>query len=123
MAIESTIGGSGEVFVGEDKTFILAVVGTDLTTPVNITGWTINFVVRLKDNSADPPIFDKTAAIVGTFNVDPDLNTQRAEVTLTDTELNTVKGRTYRYSWKRMDDGGETVLAYGDFVVQKATAA
>ncbi|CAB4190392.1 hypothetical protein UFOVP1196_55 [uncultured Caudovirales phage] len=33
-----------------------------------------------------------------------------------------IKARTYRHSWKRMDDGSETVLAYGNFVPQKATA-
>jgi hypothetical protein len=122
MAVEADIGGAGELFVGEDKTFRLELLDTALTTPVDMAGWVVKFFVRLKDGTADPAIFDKTATIIGVYNSVRATNTQRAEVTLTDTELNTVTAKTHRYSWKRMDDGNETVLAYGDFVVQLATA-
>lgn len=114
MATDVTIGGegSGDLFVGEDKTFRLSMPG------VNITGWDIVFDVRKTDKSPDPAIFLKTATIVGTFNVD-----QFAIVNLSDDELNTVKATEYRYSWKRMGNGVETVLCRGDFIPEKATAA
>lgn len=121
MALNSTIGGSGALFVGEDKKFRLA-VKTPLGVPVDITGWAIWFYVRNKDSSPDPPIFSKLASVTGAYNSDPLINTQRAEVVLTDTEMNTVTQKVYRYSWKRMDDDSETVLAYGDFTVERATA-
>jgi len=40
-------------------------------------------------------------------------NTQRWVVVLTDTQMNTVKAIPYRYSWKRVDDGVETVTGFG----------
>lgn len=121
MAANVDIGGSGALFVGEDKALVLEVLDTaDL--PVDIAGWVIHFVVRRKDNSADPAIFDKTATVSGTYSAIRASNTQRATATLTDTELNTVTNRTYRHSFKRMDDGSETVLAYGNFAPEKATA-
>lgn len=123
VAVEVNIGGDGELFVGEDKSFRLTPITNRLTgLPENVTGWVIHLVVRRRDGTPDPAIFDKTAAIGGVYNVNPTLNTQYAEVQLTDTELNTVKALTYRHSWKRMDDGSETVLAYGNFVPQLATA-
>lgn len=121
MALNATIGGSGTLFVGEDKTFrfeLLDVAGL----PVDMAGWTMLFDVRGSDNAADPAIFSKTVTLSGVFNAVRAVNTQRGSTALTDTELNTVKGKTYRHSWKRMDDGVETVLAWGDFVVEKATA-
>jgi hypothetical protein len=121
MATTVQIGGSGALFVGEDKTFTLETLDSS-DIPVNMLGWTVLFDVRKSDKAPDPAIFSKSATIVGVFNVVRATNTQRAQVTLSDTEMNTVSGRTYRYSWKRMDDGVETVLARGPFVVEKATA-
>jgi hypothetical protein len=121
MATTAQIGGDGTLFVGEDKTFTLETLNSS-DVPVDMLGWTVVFDVRKSDKAPDPAIFSKTASIVGVFNVVRASNTQRAQTTLSDTEMNTVSGRTYRYSWKRMDDGVETVLARGPFVVEKATA-
>lgn len=121
MALAATIGGNGTLFVGEDKTFKLQLLDT-AGVPVNMAGMLILFDVRRTDTSAEPAIFSKTATISGVYSTDPLVNTQRAVVVLTDTEMNTVKAGTYRHSWKRMDDGSETVLAWGPFTPQKATA-
>lgn len=140
MATTVTIGGQGTLFVGEDKIFKLeltvaefdadgnVVAPSSTSVPKDMTGWAIVFDVRKTDNSADPAIFSKTATLEGVFSaVSRAANTQRAVVTLTDTEMNTVKAGNlttgnYRYSWKRMDDGSETVLARGPFTPEKATA-
>lgn len=111
MATDVTIGGNGTLFVGEDKTLRLSLPG------VNMAGWVVLFDVRKADNSRDPAIFSKTASIVGTFGVD-----QFAVVVLTDDEMNTVKARNYRHSWKRMTADNETVLCRGNFAPEKATA-
>ncbi len=121
MAASVTIGGSGALFVGEDKTLYLEVLDTS-SLPVDITTWAITLDVRVKDNAAAPALFSKSATIIGVYNAVRATNTQRARVIFTDTELNTVTAKTYRHSWKRMDDGSETVLAYGPFIVEKATA-
>lgn len=123
MAVEITLGGDGELFVGEDKTLRLALKADKLTGIVpDMTGWNVVFDVRAKDASPDPAIVTKTMTILGAYAADKASNLQRALVVLTDDELNLFKAATYRYSMKRMDAGFETVLAYGDFAPQKATA-
>jgi hypothetical protein len=128
MATDVTIGGEGTLFVGEDKTLELHVKDSS-GVPVNISGWSILFDVRTKDNAADPAIVSATAAITGTYDAVVASNTQRARVVLTDDQLNLFKGsnlvsgaKTYRLSWKRTDPGLETVLCRGDFAPEKATA-
>jgi len=119
-ATDVTIGGNGTLFVGEDKTFRLELIDSS-EIPVNMAGWSILFDVRKTDKSLIA-ILSKTATVTGVYNIVRATNTQRAIVTLTDTELNTVKARLYRHSWKRMDDGSETVLSRGNFAPEKATA-
>lgn len=116
MATEADIGGNGDLFVGEDKTLKLVLPAIDMT------GWAVKFDVRKADTSllADV-IFTKTASITGTYSATLASNTQRAVVSLTDTEMLTVTNRTYRYSYKRIDDNSETILARGNFIVEKAT--
>ena len=49
--------------------------------------------------------------------------TQWATIILTDVDLGApLVSNTYRHAWKRVDEGNETVLAYGPFIVQGATA-
>lgn len=134
MATDVTLGGAGTgtLFVGEDKTLRLELLDDPEATapvPVNMLGWSILFDVRVKDNSPDPAIIAIIASITGVYDAVRATNTQRAVVTLTDTQLNLFKGsnltsgaKTYRHSWKRMDDGSETVLCRGDFLPEKATA-
>jgi hypothetical protein len=120
MANEQVIGGDNSLFVGEDKTFTLTVVDV-LGVPVNIASWDILLDIRKVDASSTP-IISKPAAVVGAYDIDPLQNTQRAVVALTDDDMNLFKAQSYRYSFKRMTDGNETVLAFGDFLPQKATA-
>jgi hypothetical protein len=121
VAVNTTIGGDDTLFVGEDKVLRLELLDAS-SIPVNMTGMVLLFDVRLKDNSPDPAILSKTPSITGVYNAVRATNTQRAQVTLTDTDMNLFKAKTYRHSWKRMDDGSETVLSFGDFKPQKATA-
>lgn len=130
MATTVTIGGSGTLFVGEDKVFRFEVLQrrTDglphdaTSVPEDMTGWALLFDVRKKDTSPDPAILSKTPTITGVYNVLRATNTQRAVTALTDTEMNLFRAKTYRYSVKRMDDGSETVLVRGNFAPEKATA-
>jgi hypothetical protein len=130
MALVADIGvESGSLFVGEDKTFDLEVLSRPVIpgneasrVPIDISGWDIVHDVRKKDGSPDPAIFQKHGTIIGVWNAVRATNTQRARYIYTDTELNTVRKHTYRHSFKRMDDGSETVIAWGDFAPDKATA-
>lgn len=138
MATDVTIGGEGELFADEDKTFRLEVVRADPSDPTNetlwvpedVTGKSIVFDVRAKDDSPDPALLSKTASITGVFSSTSRLlNTQRAVVVVTDDEMHQFKGsnlptnpKTYRHSWKITNSGNETVLSRGDFSPEKATA-
>jgi hypothetical protein len=118
MAALVTIGGNGSLFVGEDKSVRLEVLDTD-GVPVDLTGWAVRFLVLSQSGSV---LIDETAAITGVYSATRSANTQRAVVTLTDTEMNIPDG-THRHSWKRTDDGSETILAYGNCVVERTTQA
>ena len=118
MAIQATMGGAGELFVGEDKTLKLELIGiTGL--PVDMTGWGVRCLVLSKQSEV---LIDKNASITGVYNAARSDNTQRAVVTLTDSDMSIQEG-VHRHSWKRTDDGSETVLAYGDCIIERATQA
>ncbi len=120
MALPIIIGGNGTLFVGEDKVFRLELID-EAGLPVDMTPMTLVFDVRAKDNSPAPPIFSVTPTLTGVYNVVRATNTQRALAPLSSAQLNTIKAKTYRCSWKRLD-APETVLAWGDFAPEKATA-
>lgn len=119
-AINVTIGGSdnddGRVFVGEDKTLTLTLKNYSNT---DMSGWAVLFVVRPTVGSSTTTL-SKTATISGSYNATPASNSQVATVTLTDTDLS-ITAKTYYHSWKRTDDGSETVLCEGKFIVEQAT--
>lgn len=130
MAAAVDFGGSDtdRVFLGTDltKAFHVLDYDTDTTgaTAKDITGWAITFLARKTDDSS-AALLTKTLTIAGTFNATATLNAQRATVTLADTDLTAAvfgpRGGRYRYSVKRTTDGSETILAYGDFIVERAT--
>lgn len=125
MATDITIGGSGELFVGETKSLVFEILDGDpndaASLPVDATGWDLHFVLRKKDNTADPAIIDNTAVVAGVFAADRAGNLQRATVLLTHAQLLLVRAATYRYSFVRKDSGAEDVINYGDCKPQKAT--
>src|SRR4051812_38562847 len=89
MAIESTIGGSGSLFVGEDKIIRLELVDADdPTVAIDMSGFAMVFDVRKKDTSPDPAIISQAPSVAGVFNPVAALNEQRGLVPLTDTQLN-----------------------------------
>lgn len=132
MAAEIQIGGSDSdrFFIDCDGTrrFHVLDYDTDSTgaTAKEVTGWAVTFDIRRKDSDS-AAIASWTCTITGTFNSVASTNTQRLIWTFLDTEVTTtlfgVNGGTYRYSLKRTDAGGETILQFGDVVIQRATQA
>lgn len=125
MALKVQIGGSdstGRIFVGEDKVLRFEVLDS-AEAPVDIAGWGISFVVR-HVTSETTALVTKTAAITGAFNASRSVNTQRAVITLSDDDLSATKftrSGTHVYSLKRVDDASETIINYGNFVIEMAT--
>jgi hypothetical protein len=117
VATRVAIGGSGTLFIGEDKRLELHVKDT-AGASVDATGWGVQFVVNRTDSTAATAVISKTATIEGTYALTN--NPQRIVVALSDTEL-TIPRTAYRYSFKRTDAGNETILARGDFIVEDST--
>ena len=132
MAAQVQIGGStnDRVFLDTDFTrkFHVKDIDTDATgaTAKDIAGWTILLDIRTTPKSA-AALLSKALTITGVFNSVASSNTQRAQWACADTELTTAifgpSGGTFAYSVKRTDDGSETILAYGDIVIERATQA
>ena len=137
MAFESTIGGSGSLMLGEDKTLSIEVINADLAAfdpddestwvPKDIAGFTLTFIVRDQSSYAGTLLITKSATVTGSYNATRSVNTQRAEVSIADTDFISESGLipagTSYYSLKRTDAGSETVLVFGEFVVQETTQA
>ncbi len=129
MAYRQDLGGGGTLFVGEDVeiNFEILPQGANVTDPsvqpIDISGWGLTFVVRATESPTSPPLLTVPATVVGTYNVVRATNSQRARVTLTDSDLAAAvfQPGTYKHSLKRTDDGSEKVVSYGDFEVEQAT--
>ena len=133
MSYERNIEATDGWFIGEDKVLEFEVLQNDglaITStsklPLDVAGWTLTWALKKKDSSPDPALVAKSTTsgitITGTFNASRVLNTQRVVVTIADTDTDALKPLTYRYSLKRMTAGYETILAFGNAVLQQATA-
>lgn len=129
MAERVQIGGEHDLYVGEDKDIELEILDgspDDLASiPIDVTGRTIWFDVRKPLTSATP-IISRQMSIQGVFDADRSLNTQRAVISLTDTETEVLKAYAdveagYFYSVKDLEPGAETIIAEGPFVLERAT--
>lgn len=97
----------------------------------DLTGCTLGFYVRKKENSADPALIYKSTGagivIEGMFGGSPD---QSIEVTLEDTDTYDpdgsptvlLKAGDYVYGLKRLDEGAETVLSVGKLTIVRTGA-
>lgn len=132
MAAEIQMGGvaTDRIFLGTDFTrdFEVLDIDTDDTgaTAKDVAGWAVTLDIRPKDTSSAAKL-TASLTVVGSFNSVASSNTQRLRWTCADTDLTTAlftsDGGTYRYSVKRTDDGLETILQYGDVVIERATQA
>ena len=121
MAENAPITSDHEWFIGTDHQFEFGPVLDGDGVPVNITGWTLSWMLkrRLSDLDANA-LLTKTPVISGSYSATIALNTQRATVTVADTDTDAFVARTdYRHELKRTDAGSESVLAYGTAVLKR----
>ena len=124
MARLQNLGDSAEWFVGEDKAIPFEIYTDDEVTIQDVTGFTMRWVLR-KRKDDDAILLDKTTAgatitITGSYNADPDTNTQRVNVIIADTDTEHFQPGRYYHTLKRTDAGFATVLSYGDVYLKKA---
>lgn len=119
------------IYVGEpSEAEILA--GTAV--PADVTGWTFSWVLKRKAKNTIK-LIEKLSGVspteievIGIYNADPALNTQRVRVRLEDTDTYNpiaspavdVKPGSYVYGLKRTDAGFETILVEGAFKLRQA---
>lgn len=148
MALERNYTKDDRIFIGEDKVLyyavydqtgltdaqLLAAIQAGTATPVDVGSYELAWLLRRKDNASDPALISKESfagiSVVGVFDADPQVNTQRVAVVLEDTDTwdesaspaVAFKAGKYRYSLKRLDAGLETVLVFGSLEFMMATA-
>lgn len=118
MAIQSPI--TDQYFTGEDKSLVFTIYQSDGTTPQNITGWALSWMV--KSVASDPDVdalITKTTAAGGIVLTTPVSGV--CTVTVTDADIAAlIAGQGYAHELKRTDSSAETVLSYGLFLLQQA---
>lgn len=113
------------LWIGVDHGFDFDVKNAAEDASIDITGYALSFMLKeaIADLDAAAKITKTTAgggiAIAGTFNADPDVNMQRATVTIADTDTDSLTPRGYRYELKRTDAGSETILSYGTLTLNR----
>lgn len=115
MAKETT----DEIWLGTDLTRAYHNKNEAEDTSIEITGWTLGWMVKRYKSDADADaILTKTTTggaivIAGAFNATPANNAQRATLTLEDSDTASLYPGLYYWELKRTDAGFETVLGYG----------
>lgn len=133
MAREANFTEDDEIFVGEDKFFYFEVWDDDQDPPVLLDASTMTDIVWFlrKNDTTTSVLLSKSLGsgidVIGVFNADPVVNTQRVRLILLDTDTwpddgKPIKPGSYRHSLKRRGDGIDTILSFGDFVLREATA-
>lgn len=116
------------IFIGEDRTYNYQVWDDDdsaVAQAVDITSWTLSYTVKRRkgDGDADALLTKTTGgngiAITGTYNTNITTNTQRAAVTIADTDLDALAPGLAYYELKRTGTDVETVIAFGTMTLSR----
>ena len=125
MALRQDIDKADGFFIDEDKTLSFEILAADDATPVDVAEWALTWTVR-RHVTDDAPAVAKTSGsgitITGTYNAVRASNTQRVIVAVADSDTAALASATYKHALKRTNDGSETILSFGDLVLQKAAA-
>lgn len=119
MATEQNIGLGDHYFTGESKQLPFVIYQSDESTPQNITGWSLSWMVKAAKTDEDED------ALV-TKTTDSGINFTGASsgaglVEVSDDDIAEIAGGTvYYHELKRTDSGLETVLIYGKFQLSQA---
>lgn len=89
---------------------------------LDTSGWTeVTWFLRLTPRTT-AALLAKSLTRSGTYSATPSSNTQKWTATLTDTETAALAAGVRAWAIKRMDDGSETDLAYGEIEVRQSAS-
>lgn len=120
MARTVNITGSDNWYVGTDHEFICEILNGDGTAAIDITGWSLSWMMKKRKADLDAAaVLTKATGgngivISGVFNAVTASNLQRATITVQDTDYALIRaGSLYYHELKRTDGGTETILIEG----------
>lgn len=119
MATQANIGTDDDFFTGEDKSLVFTVTQADGTTPQNITGWALSWMLKRNAGDADAAALITKSTVAGSIALTTPLSGV-CTVTVEDTDTDALSPGTYRHELKRTTAGVETVLSYGSCVLKQA---
>lgn len=111
--VTQDISSTSEVFAGEDKVIEFQVLDS-VDAVVNISGWTLEFEVRLTR-------YTPTGVLVKTGTI-TDAPNGKFQVALASADTSALKAGTYYYGAARTNAGAYDIVAEGKFVLRKAAA-
>jgi hypothetical protein len=115
MAIEQDINFASDYFTGEDKVLSFTIYAADGTTVQSISGWTLGWIVKRRASDGSPLIQKTTSDDIAITNALGGICT----VTVSSSDISVLTGGIhYHHELKRTNAGHETVLSYGDFILQ-----
>jgi len=120
VAKQQDILGDDAYLQGTDFTYPCEILNGAETAAIDISGWALSWLVkRYKADADNAALITKTTssgiAIAGSYNSDPDVNTQLATITVEDTDTTALSPGIYYHELKRTTAGSETILIYGRF--------
>ena len=122
MAKQTTLN---PYFLGTDFAYVFHIQNAAETASIDIAGWALSFMLKNRQTDADlSALLTKTTAagtvsISGAFNATPATNTQRATVTIADTDTDALATGVKHWELKRTDAGLEAILAYGSVELRR----
>ena len=115
MSVDAPIADTENWFIGEDRPVGFTVVDAD-GVAVNITDYALEWVLRETPGSATATITKTTDSGI-TITDGP---AGKCEVAIADTDTIDLSPGRYFHTLRRTDDGLETVLSFGQAVLQQA---
>ena len=111
-----------QLFLSTDQDLAFTILNATGSVAVDIAGWSFSWMAKygVEDQDNEALITNTAATVSGTFNADPDVNTQIATVSLADTDTESVVPGEFVWELKRTTDGFETILAYGRLSLLRA---
>lgn len=111
-----------QYWLGTDKQYSFVIYANlQFSTALDVSGFTTEFMVKRKlsdeDNAA---LVSSSGSVTGTFDPDPNVNTQLINVSIADTDTDDITPGLAYWELKRTDPGVEEVLAFGSFVMRRS---
>jgi hypothetical protein len=104
-----------DLVLGTDRDLHVTVYAATGDTIESVSGWTFSFMIKsdLEDLDNEALLTITSISTTGTYNSDPDVNTEVVVVSIADTDTESLTPQTASWELKRTNAGYEDRIAYG----------